>query len=726
MACATFVRKILIPMFVLGVAVAHAQTLTMVSGNGQLAIQAISSTQPMVVLLRDSSGNPIPNAQVTWTVTSGPGDAQILTPPGNPNIAPGLTDSNGEAQASFVAAVPNPQQSYVTSTVTAKYETASVTFTEISVGTVNNTTDVQAFTNPQPSAASLSGPSGAQGTTPITVQFTVIQGPEAPQGVGGVGVSITLNNPQDASTVACAGGTVYSNAAGVATCNLVYGGKIGQGSFSLSAGGLQNFDYTYTVVPGAPAVVTIISGNNQSGPPGKTLNGPLVGQLSDIGGNILAGVPMAFTSIPAGAITFSNFNAATDSTGRISAQATLGNIAGAVQAQLSTTTAPIVSTTFNETVTIVVAGMSYVSGTQQSALEGAAFPNPLVVEVTDASGNPVAGALVTFSLSSGSATLSGTSVTTGANGQAAITVTAGQTAGQVVIIASTTAGTSTYTQTFDLTVTPPGPVCDTNTADDDTFFNGASYTPNFMSPGGIALIYCNGIANGIQGVVTSNDFGFGPLPLTVQGVNVQFNPPSGPYAPIYYLANQNNQQWVAIQVPFGVLGTNPSGTLVPVVVTANGEANIGNLMAPMMAAAPGFLQTVMSDGVSRAILVRDDGSVVDVKNNRAQPGETLRAFVTGLIPPTNSSGESEVGTNDFAPSTGDVTITTPIVMGINNAGIPPPTSVIYAHDLIGVWEVTFVLPASAPSGANVPLAIGVPDPTNNNKLILGGSKIPIE
>lgn len=726
MACATFVRKILIPMFVLGIAVAHAQTVTKVLGDGQLVIQAIQSSQPMIVLLRDSSGNPIPNAQVKWTVSSGPGDVTILSPPGNNSIAPGLTGSNGEAQAAFVAAVPNPQQSYVSSTVTASYQNASVTFTEISVGTVANTPDVQAFPTPLPSAANLSGSSGAQGSVSITVQFTVIQGPQAPQGVGGVGVSLTMDNPQDASTISCVGGTVYSNAAGAATCNLVYGGKIGEGSFSLSAGGLQNFDYTYKVVPGAPAAVNIIAGNNQSGTPGKTLPSPLVGQLTDIGGNILASVPMAFTSIPAGAITFSNVSSATDATGRFSATATLGNVVGAVQAQLSTTSPPIVSATFNETVNIIVAGMSYVSGNQQSALEGAEFPNPLVVEVTDANGNPVAGAPVTFSLSSGSAVLSATSVTTGANGDAAITVTAGQTAGPVVIIASTTAGTSTYTQTFNLTVTPPGPVCDTNTADNDTFFNGASYTPNFISPGGIALIYCNGIANGIQGVVTSNDFGFGPLPLEVQGVTVQFNPPSGPFAPIYYLANQNGQQWVAIQVPFGVLGTNPSGTLVPVVVTANSEPNLGNLMAPMMVAAPGFLQTVMSDGVSRAILVRDDGSVVDVNGNRANPGETLRAFVTGLIPPTDSSGNSEIGTNDFAPSTTDVTITTPVIMGINNAGIAPPTSVIYAHDLIGVWEVTFVLPDTAPSGKNVPLAIGVPDPTNNNKLLLGGSKIPIE
>lgn len=52
MACATFVRRILIPIFVLGLAVAHAQTITKVSGDGQLAIQAVLSSNPMVVLVR--------------------------------------------------------------------------------------------------------------------------------------------------------------------------------------------------------------------------------------------------------------------------------------------------------------------------------------------------------------------------------------------------------------------------------------------------------------------------------------------------------------------------------------------------------------------------------------------------------------------------------------------------------------------------------------------------
>ena len=88
-------------------------------------------------------------------------------------------------------------------------------------------------------------------------------------------------------------------------------------------------------------------------------------------------------------------------------------------------------------------------------------------------------------------------------------------------------------------------------------------------------------------------------------------------------------------------------------------------------------------------------------------------------------GNSVIKTNEFAPPGTAVTITTPVVVGVGHVGIAPPATAKYAPDLIGVWEVTFVVP-NASSGDN-PLNIGIPDPTNNNKLILNkrGSIIPI-
>jgi len=716
MAVGTFVRRILAPMVVLGLALAHAQTITKVSGDGQIVIQSILSSNPMVVLVRGASGNPLANAQVTWAVTSGPGGIVAGTT---------TTNSNGQATNTFVAAVPNPGQAYVASTVTATYSGASVQFGEISVGETGNTPNVQSFPTPLPSGANLTGPAGAQGSQAIIVQVLVTQSLGAGQqaGVPNVAITAIMDNPNDASTVACAGGTVYTNAAGAATCTPVYGGKIGSGSFTLSAGGLQNFDYRYQVVAGPPAVITALYGNNATGVPGQEFT--LTAQVTDIGGNLLSGIPMTWSVVEPGTVTLSTTTGTTDNTGRVSTTATLGNASGPVQVQLATADGKV-TFLFNLTVNVVVAGMNLVSGNNQSVLVSTEFPQPLVVQVNNASNAPVAGVPVTFTLSSGSATLSGATVNTGSNGQASVTVTAGATAGPVVIIASTTAASNTYTETFNLTVTPPGPVCDTNLADNDTFFNGASYAPNFNSPGGIALIYCQGLANSIQGVVTSNDFGFGPLPYQVQGVTVQFGD-SPVSAPIYYLANENGKQWIAVQVPFEITSGSPPGASVPVVVTVNGEPNVNPLTAQILSGAPGFLETVYSDGKSRAILLHADGSLVDVDTpaDMAQPGETVTAFVTGMIAPVDSSGNPVIHTNEFAPPGGDVIITTPVVIGVGHVGITTPPTAKYAHDLIGVWEVSFVVPNVASAGDKA-LDIGVPDPTTQ-KLILNkvGSIIPI-
>src|SRR5579864_3381870 len=100
MARATFVRRIFLSLAVLGLAVANAQTITKVSGDGQLVVQAVLGSTPMVVLVRDASGNPLPNAKVTWAVT----------PAGQGGVVAGTTttDATGHATNTFVATVPAP------------------------------------------------------------------------------------------------------------------------------------------------------------------------------------------------------------------------------------------------------------------------------------------------------------------------------------------------------------------------------------------------------------------------------------------------------------------------------------------------------------------------------------------------------------------------------------------------------------------------------------------
>ena len=95
------------------------------------------------------------------------------------------------------------------------------------------------------------------------------------------------------------------------------------------------------------------------------------------------------------------------------------------------------------------ASIAVFSGSAQTTAYGSAFANPLVAVVKDGSGNPVAGAVVSFS--GAGLKFSSSSVTTGANGEASVTATA-VAAGSLTATAGTTGVSATAS--FKLTATP--------------------------------------------------------------------------------------------------------------------------------------------------------------------------------------------------------------------------------------------------------------------------------
>jgi hypothetical protein len=152
-----------------------------------------------------------------------------------------------------------------------------------------------------------------------------------------------------------------------------------------------------------------------------------------------------------GAVTLSSIRTTADSNGRVSAIAALGNIAGAARVKVTSGNA---SVTFTLTVNITASQLLKISGDGQTTIVGESFSEPLVVEARDAQGNVVSGLPVAFAVTSGTASVGSTSVNTGSNGRASTTVTAGATAGPVVV----TATAADLSATFNLTVSPPGPV----------------------------------------------------------------------------------------------------------------------------------------------------------------------------------------------------------------------------------------------------------------------------
>jgi uncharacterized protein (TIGR03437 family) len=715
---------------------ASAQNITKVSGDGQLVCQLCFYFSPMIVQVTDSNGVPQPNVTVNWAITSGGVGAQLLLGATTTTASDGTT-SNTYAYISEPSAI-SILTLYAQNTVQASTSNAAVAFSltqalydpynpSIQVVSVSAGTFVQSLLI----GDRLSGQAGSTGGTPIQVYISASRGGAIPN------VSLQLVNYQDPSSgpvVNCAGtaaagdpNMVLSDSTGSASCSPVFGGVPGTGQFYIlvGAGGVpQSSDPTVppptsnwvigplrlTVTAAQPGLIKVTQGNGQSAAPGQVLAAPLQVEVDTAAGTPVAGQQVNWTVSPAGAANLSGSTTPTDVTGRTAVTATFAaTAAGTVQITAACPACPASagSVTFSVTAVplVTVTGLSIVSGNNQSALVNATFGLPLVVQVNASNGQPAANVGVQFSVT-GPASLSSSTVNTDSTGRAQISVQAAATTGPVTV--TVTAGT--FSQTFSLTVLPPGP---TLTA--SNFYNGADFQAGSISPCSIATIIAPGLAPGIQGVVTPGSL-FGALPYLLASDAVSFN---GTPAPIFNVANVSGQQQITFQVPCEVA---PASS-VPVMVTV-GSAPPAAVNVPVLAASPGIFQTTMSDGVSRAVLVRPDGSFVSL-TNPARRGEIVRAYATGLGVTSPS-----VGTNATAIPGADAIVQGALIMGVTNTagqgeGVRV-TSARVAPDLIGVFEIPFQVPSDAATGNNVSFSIGVIPVGSSTPIYSATAKIPIQ
>jgi len=696
----------LVARFVIGILLAGAafcQSISIVSGDGQaVLVSNLVSEQPLVVLVRDAAGNPLPNASVTWAVVTAQGGALTFTTT--------KTDSTGQTTNNFVPAGLSLGASFFQTQINAVYSSSTVTFTETVVGQSAGAPLVEMSLVTPPLGTTFVGAAGQQSTTKIQVLVQGVAGGQAGQPLSHILITFGPADKTYTSTLTCAeGSSLYTNTHGLVTCTPVFGGAVGTGVLLVNGGSLGSFTYNYQVTVGPPAVIVIVSGNNQYGQPGVPLPRPLVAQVTDVAGNWLPGITLNFRAIVPGTVAFSNISNVSDVHGEVSAVATPGNVSGPVQVSVETTDGKVFATfTINVAVNV---GQILKTGDQQTGITGQPFADPLVVTVSDPNGNPIVGAQVVFAVTQGSAILGTPAAVTNAQGQASTTVTAGSTPGAIVI----TATVGQTVATFNLTSRIKGPSCTPG----QTFYNGAGFQANWISPGGVATIYCVGLAQGIQGSVVPNLFG--PLPTQVAGVSVTFatatdpNAQSAtPNAPIFNVSNYNGSESVTVQVPLEAM----TGQAVPVTITAGGAS--ASVTATILLAAPGVFDTgpVLEDGRRLAVVLRPDGSVVS-SSNPIQRGETGRAFVTGLIGPTGLT------TNAQLPIDSDIVITTPVIVGINNGGTKVD-SVKYAANLVGVWEVQFEVAADATPGNSAPFVIAIPVPGTSTKAFSQTSDLPIQ
>jgi uncharacterized protein (TIGR03437 family) len=669
--------------------------LLMYSGNGQVVPRGFPTEDPLKVRLTDDAGRPLADATVTWAVASGTG---IVSPPTS------VTDLDGFAEAEFVGQFTPVQASWLQSTVTASVPGfAPVTFVMITVPTIiGGAPAIPLVTLVAPGPGDgLTGQTGQTLAGGVRVTVKAISGTDSGAGIPNVGVSLASDlDPETNPSASCVGegGAALTDATGAAACDVRFGGVIGGPVLiRIKVGGIAEYTRLLTVTLGPPSLVTILSGNNQSGSRGATLPTALSAEISDGFGHLFPGTAVTWEVVPAGAVTLVNPSAVADAEGRVSAVARLGSTPGPVLVRLHAGTAQAV---FTLNVTVNVSTFRKVSGDGQSALIGQAFASPLMVELLDELGQGASGVTVNFTVTSGSATLGTAAPPTDSQGRASTTVTAGGTAGPIVVTA-TAAG---FSVTFNLTALPPGPIVLLQN------IRSAISGDLGVSPGGIVAIFGDGVAAGVQGSVVANGgFLIGALPTSLADVEVLFGTTS---APIYSVNNVNGQQFVVVEAPFNLVAP---GTVSVTIRAGAGSTTVNNVQ--VKAYQPGIFETPGPGGQTYAVLTKEDGSYVTYDNPvRRATDRRLRMYVAGL-----GQTSPALGTN-FAGIPGQ-TVLTPLVIGVNNGGARLISAETMAG-VVGVYVVTFEIAADTATGLNRPLAIAIVNASGNLVLFGNPSVIP--
>ncbi len=232
---------------------------------------------------------------------------------------------------------------------------------------------------------------------------------------------------------------------------------------------------------GTNNTITAASGNNQTGGPGATLASSLVALVSTSTGNPANGAAVTWSITSGTGASLSATSGTTAADGMTSVTLTLGPTAGTYTVQAAITGASVPFTATAETP--VPTTIQATSGDGQSGLVLATLPNPFVATVMDQFGSALVGQTVGFAITRGSAglpSISATSATTDAQGQASTVLTLGDKNGTYEVTA--TAGTVSV------------PFAATASGGTEDLFGVTGITPDTIIQGGSATITGTGFS----------------------------------------------------------------------------------------------------------------------------------------------------------------------------------------------------------------------------------------
>jgi hypothetical protein len=413
-------------------------TVTAVSGGGQAAVVNTAFAAPLVARVADAFGNAVPGVTVTF---SGPAVGAAATFPGGSTP---VTDAAGKASAAPVA---NTTAGGYTATAAVVGVGATATFN---------------LTNTPGAAATVVAVSGGGQSATVTTAFAnplVVFVTDA-FGNPKPGVTVTFAGPAAGAGVTFPGGaTPTTGATGKAAVAVTADAKAGSYTVTGSVGGggtAATFGLTNT--PGVPTTVTVFSGGGQSAAVNTAFASPLVALVTDALGNPVGGAKVSFVGPASGAGVI--FPGGTDAVSDAAGTAGVTVVANTKTGSYAVTASGVgsqasfdLTNTAGAPVTVTVLG-----GGNQSAKVNHPFADPLSLRLTDAFGNVVPGAVVTFTGPAAGAGLTfpgGATPATDANGEVHAQAVANSFEGTYAVTATVAgiAGASNFAET-NLTAGP--------------------------------------------------------------------------------------------------------------------------------------------------------------------------------------------------------------------------------------------------------------------------------
>jgi plastocyanin len=274
--------------------------------------------------------------------------------------------------------------------------------------------------------------------------------------------------------------------------------------------------------PNPVNVLTKASGDGQNGTVNVQLANDFCAKVTQ-GGAAKGGVTVSWTTSTGG--TMSVPSSLTDTDGIACSNLKLGTTAGAQSAQAAVAGATGSPVTFSATANAGNATALVKSGGDaQQGTVGAPLGEALSVQVTDNFGNGVGGALVTWDVTPGQASVDPVSGNTNGTGLASTSVTLGPNPGAIIIVASS-AGLTGSPQNFTVTANPatPAPNAITITVQNNAFSPGVD---TVAAGGTVTFTWANTV--GVTHSVTST----GPTSFTSDPAGAIASPHS--YGPVTF------------------------------------------------------------------------------------------------------------------------------------------------------------------------------------------------